>query len=160
TLSVRLEPISSFQRGATANERGAMRSVGLVGAGAIGMAIIQAFEARRVPGYFLNAVLCRSHQMAGLRERGDDDVVITDAAAVFCAQAQDLVIEAAGHGAALAVGPSALERGCDLYLMSVGVLADAPARRALESAAAAGKAKIVIPSGAFAGFDGLRALAQ
>ncbi len=44
--------------------------------------------------------------------------------------------------------------------MSVGVLADGAARARFEDAARRGSARIVIPSGALAGFDGLRALAQ
>jgi aspartate dehydrogenase len=137
-----------------------MRRIGLLGVGAIGMAVVRAIEAGQAPGHRLAAILARPRQLDALHTRFDGQTLVTADAKAFVASDMDLVVEAVGHEATLALGPPILERGRDLYLMSVGVLADAAARAGLEDAARRGSAQIVIPSGALAGFDGLRALAQ
>ena len=136
-----------------------MRRVGLLGAGAIGMAVVQAFEAGKVAGHALTSVLARPRQLEAL-ERLNSRALITSDPDEFLNTPTDVVVEAIGHDATLALGPSILERGRDLYLMSVGVLADRNVRDRFESAVSRNSARVVIPSGALAGFDGLRALSK
>ena len=124
------------------------------------MAVSQAFAKARVPGYRLAAVLARPHQIEALRKKLDPEVPAFSDETEFLAADVSLVVEAAGHQAALSFGPRVLEQGRDFYLMSVGVLADPAARARLLAAAEFGGSRIVIPSGGLAGFDGLRALAQ
>lgn len=135
-----------------------MRRVGLLGAGAIGTSLIQSFRQGRVRDHRLAAVLARPHQMDALRALLDPHVLLTSDRETFLSADVALVVEAAGHGAAIDLGPQILSRGRDLYLMSVGVLADAAIHSRLIQSARKGRARIVIPSGALAGFDGLRAL--
>lgn len=69
--------------------------------------------------------------------------------------APDVVAECAGHGAMREFGPAILRRGVDLLCSSVGVLADAAF--AADLASAGSGARLLIPSGAVAGIDGLLA---
>jgi aspartate dehydrogenase len=137
-----------------------MSSVGLIGAGAIGSAVIEAFTSGAVPGHALRSVLARSHQLVDLRRRVGTDVLVTDDQQRFLSSKVDIVVEAAGHGAAIELGERVLEAGSRLYLLSVGILADPLVRNTLTQAARRNSSPIVIPSGAFAGFDGLRSLRQ
>jgi aspartate dehydrogenase len=136
-----------------------MRRVGLLGAGAIGMAVVQAFEARKVASHTLASILVRPRQVEALK-RLNGGTLVTDDPAEFLDAPTDVVVEAIGHDATLTLGPSILERGRDVYLMSVGVLADQAVRTRFREAAALHAARVVIPSGALAGFDGLRALSK
>lgn len=137
-----------------------MRKVGLLGAGAIGAAVVDALEAGRAPGLALSAILARPHQVEALRRALGDRVVVTAEPEAFLAADINVVVEAAGHAAAMALGPKVVAGGRDLLLVSVGALAEPDFRDRLVTAAARGAARILVPSGGFAGFDGLRALAQ
>jgi aspartate dehydrogenase len=123
------------------------------------MAVVQAFESGKVAGHTLTSVLARPRQLETLK-RVNGGTLITDDPAAFLDTHTDVVVEAIGHDATLTLGPSLLEQGRDLYLMSVGVLADQDVRARFQSAAALSSARVVIPSGALAGFDGLRTLAK
>lgn len=137
-----------------------MRNIGLVGAGAIGSTIIDSIRTGSVPGHTLRSILARSHQLPELSRRVDARILVTDDEDRFFSSKLDLVIEAAGHEAATKLGVRALDIGASLYLLSVGVLADPEVRNALTKSARDKAVPIIIPSGAFAGFDGLRALRQ
>lgn len=71
--------------------------------------------------------------------------------------APDLVVEAAGHGAARAYLPDLLAAGIDVLMASVGVLADPETEAAFRAAPAHG-AQLTIPAGAIGGLDLLAAL--
>jgi aspartate dehydrogenase len=137
-----------------------MRRVGVIGAGAIGVAVAQALAGGRAPGIVLTAVLARPHQLGALRAALGDDTIVTAEPEAFLAEALEVVVEAAGHAAATTLGPKAVAGGRDLLLVSVGALADPRFREELLTAAHCGAGRILLPSGGFAGFDGLRALAQ
>jgi aspartate dehydrogenase len=68
------------------------------------------------------------------------------------------IVEAAGHEALRAYGPSYLRRGVDVIALSAGALADEAVRAGLAEAARAGRARVFVPSGAIAGLDGVGAL--
>jgi len=72
------------------------------------------------------------------------------------AREPDLVIECAGHGALMAYGANILRAGIPLVIASVGALADPTVLEALTEASRLGGA-MLLPSGAVAGLDGLRA---
>ena len=69
----------------------------------------------------------------------------------------DVAVECAGHAALRALGPACLAAGMDLIVASVGALADQPTEQALRDAAARGGGRLIIPSGAVAGLDGIAA---
>ena len=77
--------------------------------------------------------------------------------ASFLADAPDLVVECAGHGAVKAHGPAILEAGIELIVVSVGAMADDTLRLALEEAAKSGGSRFTLPAGAIGGIDALGA---
>lgn len=125
--------------------------VALIGLGAIGRVIAQELS-RHFEGITLVGAMCQHlDEGAGL-----DLPVVTTLAALLALQ-PELIVEAAGHGAVKAHGAAVLRAGCDLLLVSVGVLADAALQAELEQAAAAAGKQLLLPSGALAGLDYLQA---
>jgi aspartate dehydrogenase len=76
--------------------------------------------------------------------------------ALFAAE-PDIVVECAGHDAIKSLGPALLEAGVALVLASVGALADAELERSLRDSMQKGGGRLIIPSGAIAGLDGIAA---
>lgn len=71
----------------------------------------------------------------------------------------DLAVEAAGAAAVGYWGGTVLDRGMDLVVASTGALADASLLARLRGRAEVGGAKLIVPAGAVAGLDALRAAA-
>lgn len=69
----------------------------------------------------------------------------------------DCILEAAGTEAVHEFGPYILRAGVDFIVMSIGALLDDELRRDLEDPN--NRATLILPSGAIAGLDGVRALA-
>lgn len=136
-----------------------MIRVGMVGFGAIGSAI--AGEWDRVSEHHRLAALCvRPSQVAAARAVAPDARIVTDADALLSGGDVDLYLEAAGHGAFLEIGERVLEKGHELYTLSIGALADEVFSERLAAAAARGGGRLVVPAGALAGFDGLMTLRE
>lgn len=134
-----------------------MKTVGVVGFGAIGRHIVSNWH--QVEGeYRLHSVLGRQTQLDELRSLCHRDVLVTEDAQDFLADLPDIVIEAAGHQAVRTLGPDVLASGRQLYLLSIGILADENFAETLKDASRCGGGRILIPAGALAGFDGLMAL--
>jgi aspartate dehydrogenase len=68
----------------------------------------------------------------------------------------DLVVEAASQQAVGQYGESVLSRGYNLMIMSVGALSNQRLLNSLLKTAEKKKAKIILPSGAITGLDGLK----
>ncbi|MEV5749258.1 aspartate dehydrogenase domain-containing protein [Actinoallomurus sp. NPDC052308] len=114
-----------------------MRSVAVIGRGAIGGVVIGALERGEVPGARLAAVV----------DLGDP---LEDALAVA-----DLVVECAGQAALAAHGPRVIAAGRDLLVVSIGALTD----DALHERLRGGPGRLFLTSGAVGGLDLLRAAA-
>jgi len=71
----------------------------------------------------------------------------------------DLVIEAANQAAAKALIPKVVGRGVDIMTMSVGALVDDDYRNSVYDTARSTGARILVPSGAICGTDGLSSAA-
>ncbi|MEJ6004002.1 aspartate dehydrogenase [Paucibacter sp. AS339] len=126
--------------------------VALIGLGAIGRVIALELLQRRGEGVQLVGAMCQHvEEGAGL-----DLPVVTSLPALLALE-PELVVEAAGHGAVKAHGAAVLRAGCDLLLVSVGVLSDATLQAELEQAAAEAGRQLLLPSGALAGLDYLQA---
>ena len=134
-----------------------MVRVGLLGCGEIGQSIVDALTNEPIAGVELGLLICRRHQLSSLkalagsariREEWTDDA----------AAGLDIVVEAAGQQALREIGPEILATGRDLYVLSVGALADDRFREELTAVAAKAGARIVLPAGALAGFDGLKSM--
>ncbi|MFQ6010864.1 MAG: aspartate dehydrogenase, partial [Nitrososphaerales archaeon] len=69
----------------------------------------------------------------------------------------DLIVEAASQDAIRSYGVKIVESGKDLMVMSVGALLDDVLRNRLYETATAKRHKIIIPTGAIAGLDAIKA---
>lgn len=128
-------------------------AVGVIGFGAIAQDLVPVLRAE-APGVKL-AVLTRAGR-TGAAETALGAAATSDLGA-FLAARPKVVAECAGHGAVAEVGPAILRAGADLVVASVGALADAALQEALQAAARAGGAQVIVPSGAIGGVDLLSA---
>ena len=126
--------------------------VGMIGTGAIGRYVQH--ELQRL-GFEVSALLVRpereaelAHEFAGLHVVSAVRDLPSDL---------DHVVDCAGHTALAAHGPDILRRGLDLTTVSIGALADSDLQAALETAATAGDARLLLASGAIGALDCLRA---
>jgi aspartate dehydrogenase len=112
------------------------RTVGLLGAGALGGVLRERLAAGDVAGCRLGPVRTRG-QVVGLG-------------------GADVVVESAGVAAAVAEVPALLAAGVDVVLCSCGALADPDMVRAL-ARLVPGRARLLLPAGAIGGLDIFRA---
>lgn len=82
--------------------------------------------------------------------------LLTSAAALLAWQ-PNLAIECAGHAAVRDYAPSLLRAGCEVIVVSVGVLGDAALRAELQACAQAGGCRLRTVAGAIGGLDALAA---
>lgn len=128
--------------------------LGLIGYGAIGAALAQAFPPGNEDGIAVVAVLVRRPRAP--QDGGPPLVTTLDA---LRAAAPDLVVECAGHEAVRAhVGPL-LAGGTDVVLTSIGALTDDALREALAQRAAAGGSRLRIAAAGIGSLDMLAAAA-
>lgn len=132
-----------------------MRRIGLIGLGAIGTTIVETWARMLSERERLAAILVRPSQLDGATQRIDSKTLVTADLNTFLDSDLDIVIEAAGHGAIHDYAEKILAENCELHVLSTGALADRTLRQRLQVAAAHGRGRIVIPTGALAGFDGL-----
>jgi aspartate dehydrogenase len=127
----------------------------IIGYGAITEEIVSVLAAS---GDFrsLTGVLVRPGRILPGRERAAGRFPVTDSVDALLAAKPDCVIECAGHGAVREYGPNVVSRGVDLVIAAVGAIADGALATTLLQAARP-PARVLIPSGAVAGIDGLLA---
>ncbi|WP_300061983.1 aspartate dehydrogenase [uncultured Roseobacter sp.] len=133
----------------------------LIGYGSIGRAIVAWLGAHPVSDLTLlvrSAAIGKTVKDEALG-RAADTVQITDDLGTLIAGAPDLVVECAGHSSVSTHCPETLAAGLDTVVISVGALADPALYAALEGAARAGSAQLILPAGAIGGIDLLSALA-
>ncbi|WP_321325357.1 aspartate dehydrogenase [uncultured Parasphingorhabdus sp.] len=137
-----------------------MKRAAIFGMGTIGTSLAIDWMQRAPSGWVLDSVCSRRDCFPALRQLLSENVAITDDLGEVLAQSPDAVVETAGHASALQFGAEILRNGSDLYLLSSGILADPKTYDDFLCAADIGQSKIIIPSGALAGFDGLMALSR
>ena len=133
------------------------RTVSLLGMGAIGQSILAQMARSPIDGFRIKAVCARPHQI-DLLSRTYPDILFVDDIAGLLADPADVIVEAAGQSAVAEFGNILLESCQELQLLSVGALADDVLRDTLRDTAARCGARIILPAGALAGLDGLRAI--
>jgi aspartate dehydrogenase len=134
--------------------------VGLLGVGAIGNFVLNAIARGSIPHAELVAVVARSLTPERLAEvRALTSAPYSTEPMDLVSVGAELVVEAAGVGAARDHAEALVEAGCDLLLMSVGCLADATFRARLEAAARRSGSSVHVPAGALAGLDAVQAAA-
>lgn len=126
----------------------------IVGCGAIGTKLAKAADGmEEVKSIFLiDSEPERATKLAGKLEKAKV-VDSVEEELYHC----DLVVEAASQEAAAELLPKVVGRGVDIMVMSVGALVDDEFRSSVFLKAKENEAKILIPSGAVSGTDGLRA---
>lgn len=128
-----------------------MKSIGIVGCGAIGRALLKAFDAGKLP-VSVAGVTSRTEAAARdfLSTLGKP-VPYLDCATLIARS--DLVVEAAGQGVVAGLAREVFAAKKDLMVISVGALLDRP--EIIEKARETG-CKLYVPSGAIAGLDGIK----
>ena len=119
--------------------------IGMIGYGAIGAEIAGALD-RLGEADSLVATLVRP---------GRDAPGAVHAIDALIAARPNVVIECAGHQAVRDAVAVLLEAGIDCIVSSIGVLADADVAASLARAEKIGGGRLLLPSGAIAGLDGL-----
>ncbi|HEY7168520.1 MAG TPA: aspartate dehydrogenase [Candidatus Binatia bacterium] len=128
-----------------------MKSIGIVGCGAIGRALIAAIQAGKL-AVRIAGITSRSEKnaqafLAGLKNPPSylsiDDLIA----------ASDLLIEAAGGHVVAELADKVFAANKDLMIISVGALLDHP--EVMERSRATG-CRLYVPSGAIAGLDGIK----
>ena len=133
-----------------------MRSVALIGCGAIGSAVMQLL--RDDPHVRVTQVVVRASAMAAARavcaQWAPPARVLQ---AIDPAERPDLVVECAGHAAVAQHVLPALEAGIPAVVASIGALHEGDAMARLEAAAVLGRTRVTLVSGAIGGIDALAA---
>ena len=137
-----------------------MIGIGLLGCGAMGREIASAVSSGEADNATLVSLfdvdLERAHSLA---EQVAPSAPVTSEIEAFLAPAPlQLVVECASPGAVRAHAKTILSNGKDLLLMSSGALADSALFRALASLAEQQRCRLIVPSGALAGIDAIRAV--
>ena len=122
-----------------------MIKVGIVGMGVIGTHVAKAID-NGIPGVELAGVSVRRAATAGSYPVYALDALV---------ERSDLIVEAATQQALLGFGPAVLSAGRHLMVLSVGALVDVLGDWA--RLAEAHRCRILVPSGAIAGLDGVKA---
>jgi aspartate dehydrogenase len=124
----------------------------LVGAGAIGGAIVQAVGRSPTPVEIVGALIANPS-----KPRPATPIRIFEDLSALLGQRPSVVIECAGHAALRAHGPAILDAGIDLVPASIGLFAVDHEAARFRTAAVAGRSRIHVPCGAVAGVDALLA---
>ncbi|MGH7775345.1 MAG: aspartate dehydrogenase [Candidatus Binatia bacterium] len=128
-----------------------MKSIGIVGCGAIGQALLKAVETGKL-AVRVSGVTSRTEKSArDFLSTLSNPPPYLDRAALI--ERSDLVIEAAGGAVVSDLAEEVFASGKDLMVISVGALLDHP--EIIERSRQTG-CRLFIPSGAIAGLDGIK----
>jgi aspartate dehydrogenase len=128
-----------------------MKSIGIVGCGAIGRALLNAHAAGklnlRIAGVTSRTEASAREFLASLRS---PPAYLSQSELIAAA---DLLVEAAGGGVVAGLAKEVFAAGKDLMVISVGALLDHP--EVIETSRRTG-CRLYVPSGAIAGLDGIK----
>ena len=128
-----------------------MYSIGLIGYGGIGHAVLETLTDQSSAEPELAGILVRA-----IESQSANLPFITDISE-FLESRPRLVVECAGHEAVRDYGAEVLGSGADLIVVSTGALADPELLASLRLAAHDAGSRLIIPAGAVGGIDALRA---
>lgn len=142
----------------------AMQRLGIIGYGNIAAALLDVLARDGRARFEAVAILAQAGAAAAadaaLREKASvlaDTVSFHDTVESYLAAEPDLTIECAVHQVVREVVPHVLRAGCETVIVSIGALADPATADAIADAAATGKCRAVLVSGAIGGIDALAA---
>jgi aspartate dehydrogenase len=128
----------------------------IIGCGSIGAELAEAAdEMAEVKRIYLTDLNGKAAEALATKLKKAIAVRSIDAELYHC----DLVIEAASQAAAKEIIPKVVGRGVDIMIMSVGALVDDDYRKNVYETARNTGARILVPSGAICGTDGLSSAA-
>lgn len=135
-----------------------MKKVGLIGCGAIGRVVAGLIQREgRANHVTLGGVLVREGRIDEARAALPHGTPVVSDIDLLIAAAPHGIAECTGHEGLRAYGPTVLEQGVGLTVISIGALADPALEAALRRAADGSSARITLPSGAVGGLDLLAA---
>ncbi len=129
--------------------------VGLIGLGAIGSRVVELANEHADDSILFAGALVQNAE----RPRNIGNIPLVTTAEALLALNPEVVVEAAGHDALRAHGPSILRAGCDLIFLGVGALADPELEATIRESAIEGGATAQVASGAIGALDAISAAA-
>lgn len=135
-----------------------MKRIGLLGCGAIGTRIAMAIDSGRIPASLTHVYDCSREAAVRLAGQLRNKPEIVENAHLLSSHPVDIVVEAASQDAVRDVALSVLQNRRDLMVMSVGALLDESVHDVLSEACSDFSRTILLPSGAIAGLDAIRAV--
>jgi aspartate dehydrogenase len=129
--------------------------IAVIGFGAVTEEILRCLVIRNSLAQ-LTGILVKPSRLDAMREKAAGKFPVLGTLDAMLETKPDIVIEAAGHGSVKQFGADIVQRGTDLLIASVGVLADDGFSGQLEQTCANG-GNAWITAGAVAGMDGLLA---
>lgn len=136
-----------------------MKRVGLLGCGTIGSAIALAIESRSIHAeltHIYDASRAAAESLASRLPESRPE--ITSNPNLLFTSRTDIIVEAAAQQALRDSALAVIQNRKDLMIMSVGALLDDSIHDVIFEAAREFGTRIIIPSGAIAGLDGIRAV--
>ncbi len=136
-----------------------MKRVGLLGCGTIGSEIALAIDRRDMEAnltHIYDALPDASESLASKLKRSSPEMV-PNPNLLFTSRV-DVVVEAASQSALKDAALAVIQNRKDLMIMSVGALLDESIHEVIADASEEFGTKIMIPAGAIAGLDGIRAV--
>jgi aspartate dehydrogenase len=134
-----------------------MTTVGLIGCGGIAQDVVTALRANADNAVRIVGALARPGRVDAARSRLAGIEIVETLEALIERRA-DLIAEVAGQGAVAEHGERVLRAGINLVVISVGALAEPALLARMKTAAADGKARILLPAGAIGGIDAIAAM--
>lgn len=135
-----------------------LKKIGLLGCGAIGTAIALAIDNNTIDAKLTHIFDVSFDAATSLADKLQSKPLIMSNSNLLFTSRVDIIVEAATQSA---LGDSALaiiQNKKDLMILSVGALLDESIRDVIFDASKEFQTRIIIPSGAIAGLDGIRAV--
>jgi aspartate dehydrogenase len=132
--------------------------VALIGHGAIARHVLKSIK--RGEDIEVRAIIMRASRVAEVQRTVGNAIRVVGSVPELGFSLPPVVVELAGHGGLVEHGAAVLEQGSDLFVISVGALADRKLHEKLAAAAERGKSKMLLMAGAIGGVDALAAARQ
>lgn len=136
-----------------------MKKVALIGYGAIARITLEKIVEHDTDKHIrIVGVLVRENREKEARAALDESIAVVTTIQDLIRLSPNVVAECAGQGSIAEYGEAVLTAGIDLIVISTGALADDQLRNNLTSICKRNGARLLMPSGAIAGIDGMNSL--
>ena len=136
-----------------------MKKISIIGFGAITRIMLEKLlEHDPKKNIVVDYILVRKNRLCAATEELADNIKVSTSIDQLIQNKPDLIVECAGQNAVREYGSEILNSGINFMIISTGALAEENLYNNLIVKAKNNNSKIIIPSGAIAGIDGLGAL--